>query len=308
MYWYRKPSRAGRVQPGRRASGSFESLTRSGGKSQRDRKTRWKLMRAFYSLIQRAASLNTMQVVFIWNSVLSEDKSVWLLFGVQGLMTSSSSLGRNFRQMGQGPDCHFFIPPNFHTQRRVFVQGLTWNSPISWRHDYNNKLDILLQVKSMAQVQAAFARPVLGRTVCSAQVQRQLPSLRSTRGGQCMTPRLQRICHSNAALPLRARFTTSAAATAEPAADAPAEEHQYQAEVSISDKCRCKHGISVAEFGSRALAQILPWEQDIIWLLAVMRVTGSRNRKNELRSQEERLSSSSQFRFCHIQYTRQAEQ
>lgn len=87
------------------------------------------------------------------------------------------------------------------------------------------------QVKSLAQAQVAFPKPGLGRALSSIHIQRQLPALKSASVSQLIHPRLQRICHSNAALPLRARFTTSAAATAEPAADAPAEEHQYQAEV-----------------------------------------------------------------------------
>ena len=95
---------------------------------------------------------------------------------------------------------------------------------------------VTLQVKSVAQAQLALIKP--GRAICSSQVQRQLPVFRARRAGQCIPQRLQRICHSNTALPLRARFTTNAAAAAEPAAEAPAEEHQYQAEVNIFPSAR----------------------------------------------------------------------
>ena len=57
-------------QPGCCSSGSFVSLTGPGGKSQRDHIASCKLMRGIYSFIQRAASLNTMQVASYQSLIL----------------------------------------------------------------------------------------------------------------------------------------------------------------------------------------------------------------------------------------------
>ena len=78
----------------------------------------------------------------------------------------------------------------------------------------------------MTQTQVARPAALIGRPVSITN-----KTLQTQRATGCLQSHMQRIGHSNAAFSMRSPFSTSAAATAEPAADAPAEEHQYQAEV-----------------------------------------------------------------------------